>query len=159
MWWSDRRHVLLGLLALAGCGFTPVYGPGGTASALRGQVQITAPETVEGYRLLQALRDRLGEAGTPAYVLSVTLTISEVPAATTAQGSTTRYTLPGSASYTLTTADGAPLAQGTVDGFTSYSATGTTVATSAAQVDARARLAQLLADQIVTRLSVADLSP
>ncbi len=159
MWWSDRRAILLALTALAGCGFAPVYAPGSTASQLRDQTAITAPETVEGYRLLQALRDRLGDSSSPAYALQVTLSISEVAAATTAQGSTTRYTLPGTATYSLTTLAGTALAQGTVDNFTSYSATGTTVATSAAQTDARARLAQILADQIVTRLSVADLSP
>ena len=159
MWWSDRRSAILGLLALASCGFSPVYAPGSTASALRDKVQITAPETVEGYRLLQALRDRLGDSTTPDYALAVTLEISEVAAATTAQGSTTRYTLPGRATFILTTLAGALLAQGLVDTFTSYSATGTTVATSTAQIDARARMAQLLADQIATRLSVADLTP
>ncbi len=159
MWWSDRRTILLSLSALAGCGFAPVYAPGSTASTLRNQVQITAPATGEGYVLLQALRDRLGPAAAPAYALSVTLDITQVAAATTPQGSTTRYTLPGTASYTLTAIDGTPLVNGTVDSFTSYSATGTTVATSTAQADARARLAQILADQIVTRLSVADLSP
>lgn len=158
MWWS-RRSTLLGLLALAGCGFTPVYAPGSTASTLRDRVQITAPATTEGYVMLQALRDRLGDATTPAYDLTVTISITEVAAATTPAGSTTRYTLPGTASYTLTQMDGIPLVNGEVDSFTSYSATGSTVATSAAQADARARLAQLLADQIVTRLSVADLTP
>ena len=159
MWWSDRRTILLGLTALAGCGFTPVYGPGSTASTLRDRVQITAPATIDGYALLQALRDRLGNSAAPIYDLSVTLTITEVPAATTPAGSTTRYTLPGSASFILSGQNGTPLVTGTVDSFTSYSATGSTVATSAAQTDARARLAIILAEQIVTRLSVADLTP
>lgn len=159
MSWCSRRAALMGLLAVAGCGFTPVYAPGSTASTLRGQVQITAPETVEGYRLLQALRDRLGRAATPAYDLQVSLDITQVAAATTAEGSTSRYTMPGRATYVLTTLSGEVLAEGDVDTFTSYSATGTTVATSAAEADARARLAALLADQIVTRLSVADLIP
>ena len=159
MWWSDRRSALLGLLALAGCGFTPVYGPGSTASALRNQTTITAPETVEGYRLLQALRDRLGQADDPAFTLTVALEITQVAAATTAEGSTTRYTLPGTATYALTGLAGAAITSGSVDSFTSFSATGSTVATSAAEVDARARLAAILADQIVTRLSVVTLTP
>ena len=146
-------------MAVAGCGFTPVYAPDSTASTLRDAVQITAPETVEGYAMLQALRDRLGNAATPAYALTVTLDITEVAAATTTEGNTTRYTLPGEATYVLNNVAGITLTQGTVASFTSYSATGTTVATSTAQADARARLAQLLADQIVTRLSVADLTP
>jgi LPS-assembly lipoprotein len=158
MWWS-RRSALLGLVALTGCGFTPVYAPDSTASALRDSVQITAPATVEGYALLQALRDRLGNGAAPNYALTVTLDITEVAAATTPAGNTTRYTLPGKATYNLTTLEGTPLVSGAVDSFTSYSATGTTVATSTAQADARARLAQILADQIVTRLSVADLTP
>ena len=86
MWWSDRRIALLGLVALAGCGFHPVYGPGSAAGILLGHVQITAPETVEGYRLLQALRDRLGDSIGTAYDLTVTLDISQVAAATTAEG-------------------------------------------------------------------------
>lgn len=159
MWWSDRRIFLLALTALAGCGFAPVYAPGSTASALRDRVQITAPATVEGYALLQALRDRLGNSTAPAYALTVTFQFTEVPAATTTAGNTTRYTLPGSASFTLSGQNGTPLVTGTVNSFTSYSATGSTVATSAAQTDARARLAVILADQIVTRLSVADLTP
>ena len=159
MWWSDRRIALLGLVALAGCGFHPVYGPGSAAGILLGHVQITAPETVEGYRLLQALRDRLGDSIGTAYDLTVTLDISQVAAATTAEGSTTRYTLPGKANYVLRNLAGFTLAEGTVSSFTSYSATGTTVATTAAETDARARLAAILADQIVTRLAIADLTP
>lgn len=159
MWWFSRLGAVLGLLAVAACGFTPVYAPGSTASTLRGQTAITAPETVEGYRLLQALRARLGDTATPAYALTVTLNIGQVAAATTAEGSTTRFTLPGTAGYRLTGQDGAVITQGMVTSFTSYSATGTTVATSAAAMDARARLAAILAEQIVTRLSVADLSP
>ena len=44
---------------------------------------------------------------------------------------------------------------GTVDSFTGYSATGSTVATRAARADAEERLTTILADQIVTRLIAA----
>ena len=44
------------------------------------------------------------------------------------------------------------LLSGNVDSFTGYSATGTTVATRAAERDAYERLMTILADQIVTRL-------
>ncbi len=164
MWSSEpskipRRAALIGLAALAGCGFTPVYGPGSTASQLREQVRISAPATAEGYRLLQALRDRLGRASSPTYDLTVTLDFTQIAAATTAAGSTTRYNLPGSANYVLTDRNGAVLAQGAVDSFTSYSATGTTVATSAAETDARDRLAIQLAELIIVQLSVIDLTP
>ena len=46
-------------------------------------------------------------------------------------------------------------ARGRVESFTSYSATGSTVATLAADTDAATRLRQILADQIATRLIAA----
>jgi valyl-tRNA synthetase len=44
------------------------------------------------------------------------------------------------------------LTEGDVNTFTSYSASGTLVATNASEIDAGHRLMRLLADQIVTRL-------
>ena len=49
-------------------------------------------------------------------------------------------------------ATGARLTGGRVDNFTSYSATGSTVASLAAEEDASLRLMRILADQIVARL-------
>ena len=69
---------------------------------------------------------------------------------------TTRYSLNGSADFTLTDATtGATVTKGQVSTFTSYSTTGTTVATLTAEYDARQRLARMLADQVVTRLLAA----
>ena len=48
---------------------------------------------------------------------------------------------------------------GNVENFTGYSATGSTVATLAAERDAQKRLMVMLADQLVTRLYAADLTP
>lgn len=159
MWWSDpgRRSALVGLLALGACGFVPVYGPGSSGSRLRGQVAITAPDTVEGYRLLQALQLRLGAAPAPRYDLTVTLTLTRQAAATTGDDSTIRYSLPGQSDYVLRDPAGVVLAQGRVTAFSSYAASGTTVATAAAEADARDRLALMLADQIITRLAILDL--
>ncbi len=55
----------------------------------------------------------------------------------------------------VTLADGRVAAKGRVESFTSYSATGSTVATLAAETDAATRLMQILADQIATRLIAA----
>ena len=55
MSWSDRRTLLAALAAsaaLARCGFTPVYAPGGPGDKLYGQIRATAPNarvTVVGY--------------------------------------------------------------------------------------------------------------
>lgn len=152
--WCDRRLLLFGALALGltGCGFTPLYGTGGTGTRLRGAVQVTAPQTVEGYRLAHRIEDRLGPATAPRYALAVTLDISSTPVAIDSTDTSTRINLPGTATWTLTDADGAVLGTGTVDSFTGYSTTGTTVATRSAEEDARDRLATVLADLIVTRL-------
>ena len=45
MSWSRRAILLSGALALAACGFTPVYGPGGTGGKLFGQIRADDPNT------------------------------------------------------------------------------------------------------------------
>jgi LPS-assembly lipoprotein len=54
-------------------------------------------------------------------------------------------------------ATGSVLRSDTVDSFVSYSATGTTVATLAAQRDAQTRLMTILADLIVQQLQMSRL--
>ncbi len=153
MSWSDRRGVLLLALALAGCGFTPVYGPGGAAEGLHGQVAIDPPRDAEGFTFVQALRRRLGEGDAPRYRLSAELTLDERQMGVTRGQVITRYQVIGSARYRLTDSEtDARLTSGTVESFASYSATGTTFATRAARRDARERLMTILADQVVDRL-------
>lgn len=145
----SRRVVLLGLLA--GCGLAPVYGTNGQASVLRNAVTFTAPDTVAGFRLREQLERRLGRATTAQFDLTVTLSQKRRPATITPDGDTTRFNLVGAADWALSDADKV-IASGTVDSFTSYSATGSTVATQAAATDATARLSVALADMIVARL-------
>lgn len=150
----DRRSFLILPLALAACGFTPVYGPGGAGTALRGRVRVQAPDSPDSYLLVRTLEDRLGRAaGTPAYELSYTLTTETEGQAVTASNETTRYSLVGRVDYTLTSvATGTIAASGQVENFTGYSATGSTVETLAGERDASERLMTILADQVVTRL-------
>jgi LPS-assembly lipoprotein len=82
------------------------------------------------------------------------LSVETVSAAVTPGGAITRYDLVGRAPWRLTSPGGAVLAQGEATAFTGYSATGTTVATTAAEADARGRLMALLADAVVTRLLI-----
>ncbi|SDE69609.1 LPS assembly lipoprotein LptE [Limimaricola pyoseonensis] len=158
MWWSEapRRAVLLGALALGACGFAPAYGPGGAAGELRGAVTVEAPATFPGYALRERLLDRLGAPGTARYLLAVDPTETVEQAAISADGAVTRYRLLGRAPWRLEdAASGAEIASGVAEGFTGYSATLGTVASEAAEQDARDRLAVLLADRIVTRLIAA----
>lgn len=149
----DRRAFLLGALALAGCGFTPSFGPGGTADALRGAVLVDEPANRDAFLLTRHIEDRLGRADSPRYGLAVTVALDEEPMAVTRTNITTRFNTIGKAEWVLRDmASGAVLARDTAASFTGYSATGTTVATLAASRDARERLATLLADQIVAQL-------
>lgn len=157
MSWSEpiltRRGALAGLLLLAGCGFTPVYAPGGVGDRLRGAVHLPDPTDLDSYALNAHLSTRLGPETAPRYDLTYALRVAVVEQGITPEQVTTRYALNGTLDFRLTDrASGATLAQGAVSAFTSYSATGTTIATTAAEADARARLMRMLGDQLVTRL-------
>lgn len=161
MWCSDRRRLLIlgaaGLLA--GCGFAPVYGPGGAGGAISGQVAMPVPQTRADYLLVRRLEERLGAAPAPRYRLEAPLVITRDALGTTEDARTTRYQFVGRADWRLLPVGADPdapsVAQGRVEGFTGYSATGSTLATSAAERDAEARLVTILADQIVDRLLLA----
>ncbi|KAA0912990.1 LPS assembly lipoprotein LptE [Aquicoccus porphyridii] len=155
MWWS-RRTFLLGALALSGCGFTPAYGPGGTAGRLQGTILIDAPQDRNGYLLVRHLEDRLGRAAAARYGLSLALDIKRERMAIAADNITTRFNLIGRVSYALRDlGDGRVLTSGNVDSFTGYSATGSTAATQTAEANAHERLMTILGDQIVMRLVAA----
>ncbi len=153
MSYFNRRTLLFLPLALAACGFTPVYAPGGTASALRNKVKIAAPVTTDSYLLVQNLEERLGRSTAPVYALSLTLKTDTQGQAITASNETTRYSLVGKVDYKLhDIASQAIIASGSVDNFTGYSATGSTVETLAGERDARKRLMVILADLVTARL-------
>lgn len=155
MWSSDRRHfiALAGALALGACGFTPAYAPGGGGAKLLGRVSPDTPATRDEFALVRRLSERLGPAELPRYRLAYRLTSSELGQAITPSGATTRYSLTGEVEYTLHDAGSdAVLATGRVSSFSSWSATGSVVASAAAEEDAHKRLMRMLADQIVTRL-------
>jgi LPS-assembly lipoprotein len=141
-------------LALTGCGFSPVYGPGSTGETLDGTVFVQQAGGALGFMLTQSLQNRLGPPGdTPRYRLTTSIsTSSERVAVTTAQ-STNRFNLIGVVNYTLTDiATGAIRTQGRVDGFNSYSATGISVATRAAERSGYERLMVILSDKIMSNL-------
>ena len=162
MSWSEfkpspgRRLFLASLLALSACGFAPAYGPGGAANALRGQVTTAEPQDRNAYDLVARLEERLGRAASPRWRLDYAITSQRIGVAITAANAVTRYNVTGAADWSLVTlADGTVAAKGRVESFTSYSTTGSTVATLAAETAASTRLMQILADQIVTRLIAA----
>ena len=156
MSWS-RRGTLLGTLALAACGFAQVYGPGGSGGKLFGKVRTADPRTPDDFTFAGRIAEQFGPDRQPLYELAWQLRIAVVPQAITPEEVTTRYSLNGSAEYVLSEiATGRKLGRGQVSSFTSYSTTGTTIATMTAERDAHERLARMLADQVVTRLLALD---
>lgn len=147
-----RRIALVSLLGLASCGFAPIYN---ADDGLRGLVAVEADETVAGFVLQQRLKERLGRSDAPQYVLKTTVRSSQRAAAISADGDTSRLNIIGTAGWSLVNiANGDTIDSGEVEAFTSYSATGSTIATQSTRDDAEARLSVILADLIVTRVLI-----
>jgi LPS-assembly lipoprotein len=149
----NRRSLLLMPLALMACGFTPAYGPGGPASGLQGRVSVASPGEKYSFDLVERLEERLGRPKTVAYDLTYSINASAAGVGVTPDNAITRYNLNGRIDWALVSrATGQRVTGGTVHSFTSFSATGSTIAGQSAQQDAARRLMRLLADQIVSNM-------
>lgn len=147
---SNRRTLLLGFTALAGCGFTPVYGPGGQAEGLRGRIDIAAPADEEGFALVERLEERLGLPAGADLGLTADIFMSEEAVGFLTDGTISRYNVTGRVDWRLTRlTDGTTVLKGSERSFTTYAATSTTVATITARRDARRRLMVIIADRIL----------
>lgn len=144
---------MLGALALSACGFTPVMGPGGSATALYGQVDIDPPRDPIGFAFVRHMETRLGRAEAPLWRLWAEIRMNREEIGVRADEEITRYAVTGSIRYRLTEiATGRVAASGEVDDFTTFAATGTPFATDTAARAAEERLMVILGDQIVARL-------
>ncbi len=164
---SQRRIVLSGLIALAGCGFAPAYGTRGPARALLGTVAVDPPTNRESFNFVRQLELRLGHASQPRYRLKHSIGVTLDGVGLTSAQETTRYNIVGTAAFTLSdSATDEILVSDRVTAFTGYSvgtvdttvsppSTSSTVSTRAAEQDAHDRLMVDLADQVVTRLIAA----
>ena len=153
MWSSSRRALLALPLALAACGFSPAFGPSGPATALLGQVDVADLNTRGGFDFIQQMEKRLGRGAGGRFALSYDIETEKVSLGFTTDGAITRYNLLGRVTWQLKeAATGRELAAGVEKNFTSWSATGITIAAVNAETDAEARLMRILADQIATRL-------
>ena len=158
---ASRLFVLTAVLGLlSACGFQSVHSPGAAGSSLQGRVQVIEPVDRNAFLMVQRLEERLGRAADPNYILSFDIAVEEQGLAVDPEGDVLRFNLVGVANYALRNRGTGQIAlSGQVDNFTGYSATGTTVASLAAERDARGRLMTILADEIVIRLQSADLVP
>ena len=152
----NRRTLLLLPLALSACGFQPAYGPQGTAQVLQGAVRATDPIDKVSFDFVTAIEARFGRSKAPRYGLAYSITTEAVGAGYTTDATITRYNLVGTIDWTLTDlASDIRLAGGTVENFTSWSATGSTVAGLSAEEDAAERLMTVLANDIAARIIAA----
>ena len=132
---------------------TVPYGMGQYDTAQQGVFAVDTDDSVMGFRLSGRMVERLGPAQSPRFVIKATLNVSQRGAAITADGDTSRLNVIGNANWTLTDiATNRQIETGKVSAFTSYSATGSTVATQSAQDDARARLSSLIMSFYLTTL-------
>ncbi|WP_372570539.1 hypothetical protein [Ruegeria jejuensis] len=156
----NRRTLLMLPLALAACGFSPVYAPGGNGDLLDGKIEVSAPDSPNTYLLVRNLEGNLGRAANPEYKLNVSLSTRTQGQAITADNSILRYAIVGRVNYALIrVATGDVVSSGDVSNFVGYSATGSTVETLASEKDANKRLMVILADQLTTELySLPDLT-
>lgn len=140
-------------MALAACGFAPAYAPGGSGLTLQNTILAAEPRDKPAFDLVERLEERLGPSDTPRYALGYQIALNAVGVGVTADNAITRYNLTAVVQWSLTEmASGARLTGGNAENFTSYSATGSTVAGLSAQEDASQRLMRIIADQIVTQL-------
>ena len=153
---NRRSLLIMAAFSLTACGFTPVYAPGGGGNRLHGNIAVDDPKTRPAYLLTRHIEDRLGRSVDARYGLSYSIELDLAPIAISANNVTTRYNVLGEITYALRDLQsGAVLTSGKVENYTSYSTSGTTVATLASQKDANERLMTILGDQMVTRLLAA----
>lgn len=153
--WLFRPLILwlLASLSLVACGFTPAYAPGGGGTALQNTILAAEPRDRPAFDFVERLEERLGPSDYPEYGLSYQIALDPVGVAITTDNAITRYHLTGIVTWSLTDViTGTELTGGRTENFTSYSATGSTVAGLAAAEDAAQRLMRILADQIVSQL-------
>lgn len=165
--WS-RRGLMAALVVLPACGFRPVYGPGGPAAGLSGEIIVDEPVDEAGYALFTRLVDRLGQPTAPRYRLAADAQISPRNLGRTNDDAVARRQLVGSVTYSLIDmATESVLRRHTLSSFTGYSSplidddttpdpgepyVGSYHSISEARRDAGERLMTILADKIVADL-------
>ena len=137
-------------LALAGCGFTPLYGAPGVTSKLA-SIKVTAPEGRTGFLVRQHLEDVFASnRGAPAaYAMRLQLSEARYPRGIRTDNVATRYEYVITADYTLANQPAGDVAKrGRVRVEVTYDSADQPYASIAAQQDAQDRAAQETARRI-----------
>lgn len=146
-------------LALAGCGFQPLYGTraDGSVSAEMAQIDIDLIDERLGQQLHNLLRNRMTPSGPPAhplYRLNIEVSQAKRTLAIRNDESKTRANLELVATITLfRSADGVRLYTGRSRSTSSYNILDSDFATLSAESDAQRRAVRDLSDDIALRVS------
>lgn len=139
---------------LSACGFSPAYGPTGTAAKLRESVSVRVPGSGAEFDFVSRMETRIGRSGSPRYELNYTLTSLGVGS----DAAYTRLSYRGMVTWSLTdVATQTRVAGGQIKGVVSRSSTASSIASYSAEIDVNRRMAIMLADKLVTRLVALDL--
>jgi LPS-assembly lipoprotein len=154
-----KRLVLALALALPACGLHPLYEGGGAGPVARGLagIEVAPIEGKSGYLVSNALRDRLPDsAGAAArYRLQVRLDDNITGLGVTRDNNVTRERRTLRARYQLVDAqNGETVLDATAGSDTGIDVVTSEYATIAAENTALERLADTVADQIVTRIAL-----
>jgi LPS-assembly lipoprotein len=148
------------LVALAGCGFRPMYGRAARAPVMPHLQQIAVepiPERV-GHRVWNNLLDRLNPTGTPAqprYRLQVELRVSQEGLAVRGDTRVTRNNYRLIANFRLRDASGGELLyKGRTFSIAAYNLVDSEFANISAEKDAERRTAREISDEIRDRLAM-----
>ncbi len=162
MWSSARLFprllLLVAVLAVAGCGFRPMYGGarGQAVDSRLAAIRVAPIADRAGQELRNALEHRLyaGGAERPVYTLEVTLTETVEELGILRNRTASRANLRMRATWTLTQGD-TVLRNGETEGIAAYNILDEQYATVISQKDARGRAVNQLANEIITQVSVA----
>lgn len=152
-----KRLLPLLLLTLPGCGLQPLYAGGGSgavASTL-GQVEVPAIEGRAGWLVSNALRDRLGDPTSPRYRLDIRLDDQIQGFGVRRDDAVTRERRTLRARYQLVElSNGSVVIDATAGSDAGIDVVQSEYATIAAENSALERLSQIVADEIVARVTL-----
>jgi LPS-assembly lipoprotein len=137
-------------VALAGCGFTPLYGTGGVSPALS-SIEVRTPETRTGHLLREELYDAFArnKGRAPAYLLSIAMNEDRYARGLRIDDVATRYEVALRVEYILTDArTRRQLKTGAVNANVTYDATDQPYSSVAAFADGQERAATQAAERI-----------
>lgn len=153
-----RTAALALMIALSGCGLKPMYGGGssGAVATSLGSIQVAPIPERAGWLVRNALVDRLGgDTGNPSYRLDVELDDDLTAFGIRGDAAVTRERRTLRARYRLVDlSTGEVVLDATAGSDAGIDVVSSEYATVAAEQTAQERLAQVVADQMVSRLAL-----